>query len=205
MGKEVERVECAAVLLRTAQVIPETEAEGPGRRFALWVQGCSIRCVGCCNPEMFAEDKGRGVDSAELAQQALETRGLEGVSILGGEPAEQADAVADFCERVRAGGLSVMLYSGYTLEQLRSRPDSVRLLQAIDLLVDGRYEKSLPETKRRWLGSTNQVIHFLTRRYGPDDSRFQAANTVELRLTRDQLTINGWPALADGLRWRSTR
>ncbi len=149
---------------------------------------------------MFAADKGRVVDSVELAREALATGGLEGISILGGEPGEQAEAVADFCERVRAGGLSVMLYSGYTLEQLRLRPGSARLLGAIDLLVDGRYEQSLPETKRRWLGSTNQVLHFLTDRYAPDDARFHAANTVELRLTREGLTINGWPTLADRVR-----
>lgn len=184
--------------LRIAQVVPDTEAEGPGHRFALWVQGCTIRCPGCCNPEMFAAEKGTPADSAELAAQALAIEGLEGVSILGGEPSEQADAIADFCERVRAGGLSVMLYSGHTLEQLRPRAE--RLLRAVDLLVDGRYEQSLPETKRRWLGSTNQVIHFLTGRYSPTDPRFGAPNTVELRLTRGGLTINGWPPLADGVR-----
>lgn len=188
--------------LRIAQVIPDTEAEGPGRRFALWVQGCTIRCPGCCNPEMFAADKGRVCDSAELAAQALAIEGLEGVSILGGEPGEQAEAVADFCERVRAGGLSVMVYSGYTLAQLRARPGADRLLQTIDLLVDGRYEQSLPESKRRWLGSTNQVLHFLSDRYAPGDARFDTANTVELRLTKEGLTINGWPALADGVRWK---
>lgn len=183
-------------------MVADTEAEGPGRRFALWVQGCTLRCPGCCNPEMFAADKGRAVDSQALAAQALSTPGLEGVSILGGEPGEQADAVADFCERVRAGGLSVMLYSGYTLEQLRARPGAARLLSAVDLLVDGRYEQALPESKRRWLGSTNQVLHFLTARYAAPDPRFSAGNTVELRLTREGLTINGWPALADSLRSR---
>ena len=151
---------------------------------------------------MFAADKGRAIDSADLAAQALATAGLEGVSILGGEPGEQAEAVADFCERVRAGGLTVMLYSGYTLNELRARPGADRLLDAIDLLVDGRYEQTLPERKRRWLGSTNQVMHFLTSRYAADDARFTTANTVELRLTREGVTINGWPALADGVRWR---
>lgn len=191
--------------LRLAQIVADTEAEGPGRRFALWVQGCSLRCPGCCNPEMFAADKGRAADSAELAAQALATAGLEGVSVLGGEPGEQAEAVADFCERVRAGGLSVMLYSGYTLAELRARPGAERLLKAVDLLVDGRYQQSLPETRRRWLGSTNQVMHFLTPRYSLADPRFASANTVELRLTRDGLTINGWPAAADGVRWRTSR
>lgn len=186
--------------LRISQLVTDTEAEGPGRRFALWVQGCTIRCPGCCNPEMFAADQGRLADPAVLATQALAVEGLEGVSVLGGEPGEQAEAVAEFCERVRAGGLSVMLYSGYMLEQLRRRPGAGRLLKAVDLLVDGRYQQSLPETKRRWLGSSNQVLHFLTSRYAAGDPRFETGNTVELRLTRAGLSVNGWPAAADAVR-----
>ena len=116
------------MLLRVAQIVTDTEAEGPGRRFALWVQGCTLRCPGCCNPEMFAAEKGKQADSEALAAEALGIPGLEGVSLLGGEPGEQAEAVADFCERVRAGGLSVMLYSGYRLEELRARPGATRLI-----------------------------------------------------------------------------
>ncbi len=187
--------------LRVAQVVEDTEAEGPGRRFALWVQGCSLRCPGCCNPEMFGQEGGREEDTAELARRALAVNGLEGVSVLGGEPCEQPEAVADFCERVRAGGLGVMLYSGYRLEELRAKksPAVERLLAATDLLADGRYERELPERDRRWLGSSNQQLHFLTTRYRKDDPRLVMPNTVELRLTKDGLTVNGWPQGAKGL------
>ncbi len=186
--------------LNVAQLIADTEAEGPGRRFALWVQGCSLRCPGCCNPEMFAADRGRTGDSDALAAEALAVPGLEGVSLLGGEPAQQAEALADFAERVRAGGLSVMLYSGYTLAELQLQPGAVRLLRAVDLLVDGRFEQALPEKDRRWVGSSNQQLHFLTARYSPADARFRTGNTVELRLTRGGLSVNGWPASADAVR-----
>ncbi len=186
--------------LRVAQLVEDTEAEGPGRRFALWVQGCSIRCEGCCNPEMFGAAGGRVEDSAALAQRALTVAGLEGVSVLGGEPCEQPEAVADFCERVRAGGLSVMLYSGYTLGELKQKgPEVARLLAAVDLLADGRYDATRPERVRRWLGSANQTLHFFTPRYAADDPRFTLPNTVELRLTKDALTVNGWPQGAKGL------
>ena len=187
--------------LRVAQVVEDTEAEGPGKRFALWVQGCSLRCPGCCNPEMFGAEGGVEADSAELAARALKVAGLDGVSVLGGEPCEQAEAVADFCERVRAGGLGVMLYSGYRLEELRAlrSPAVERLLATTDLLVDGRYERERPEHARRWLGSSNQQLHFLTSRYRKDDPRFATPNTVELRLSKDGLTVNGWPGGARGL------
>lgn len=200
----VGRGSVGPVQLRVAQLIADTEAEGPGHRFALWVQGCSLRCPGCCNPEMFAAAGGQLLDSDDLARRALATPGLEGVSVLGGEPFEQAAAVADLCARVRGGGLGVMVYSGYTLAELRARRDAATdaLLAATDLLADGRYLREQPEPKRRWLGSANQQLHFFTARYSPDDPRFRGANTVELRLEDGRLTVNGWPGLADALRRR---
>jgi anaerobic ribonucleoside-triphosphate reductase activating protein len=193
------------VKLRVAQRVPDTEAEGPGVRFAVWVQGCTIRCPGCCNPEMFVHGKG-GVELevSELAAQILATPGIEGLSMLGGEPFEQADAVAELCRLVRAGGKTVMVYSGYTLAELEARAKQdegvASLLSTTDLLLDGRFDATRPEKTRRWIGSTNQVLHFFTGAYRADDPRFWTANTVELRLENGQLTINGWPAPADVLR-----
>lgn len=187
--------------LRIAQTIADTEAEGPGKRFALWVQGCTLHCPGCCNPEMFAPDKGgRFVDTGELAKTILSTPGIEGISVLGGEPFQQPQALAEVCTLVRAGGLSVMIYTGYTLAELKAQPTSPALLAAADLLVDGRYDQTKPEKRRRWIGSSNQVMHFLTPRYSADEPRFSTPNTVELRFVNGQLTINGWPQAADAMR-----
>jgi anaerobic ribonucleoside-triphosphate reductase activating protein len=191
--------------LRVAQTIADTEAEGPGRRFALWVQGCSLHCPGCCNPEMFAADKGGAfIDSSALAQRIIATPGIEGLSVLGGEPFEQPQGLALVCALVRAAGLSVMVYSGYTLAELTAKADPHvdALLAHIDLLVDGRFEQHNPEKTRRWLGSANQHLHFFTPRYSADDPRFFRPNTIELRLVNGQLTINGWPQAADAFRRR---
>ncbi len=192
------------MLLRVAQTIPDTEAEGPGRRFALWVQGCTIRCPGCCNPEMFAARGGLEQDPADVAARIIATPGIEGLSVLGGEPFEQAAAVAEVGRLVRAAGLSVMVYSGYTLTELQAKQSAEvdALLGTIDLLADGRYDATRPEPKRRWLGSSNQVLHFFTARYSQDDPRFFKPNTVELRMVNGQLTINGWPQAADAFRRR---
>ncbi len=203
--------------LRIAQTVPDTEAEGPGKRFALWVQGCTLRCPGCCNPEMFAPDKGgQLIETKELAEKILATPGIEGISVLGGEPFQQPEALAELCAMVRASGLSVMVYTGYTLGELkelahpvppqRSRgapfpPSGVEgLLSTIDLLVDGRYDQTKPESRRRWIGSSNQAMHFLTPRYSATDPSFVTPNTVELRFVNGQLTINGWPQAADAMR-----
>jgi anaerobic ribonucleoside-triphosphate reductase activating protein len=188
-----------------ATISDDTEAEGPGRRWAMWVQGCSIRCPGCCNPEMFATDRGTAISEAALIArlEAAQQRGIEGISVLGGEPFEQAAGVAAVARAARVRGLTVMVYSGYRRAELDGRPDAAELLAVTDLLVDGRYDATLPEPAppvgRRWLGSTNQTMHFLTDAYRADDPRMRDANTVELHWSRGQLLINGWPAGADAV------
>lgn len=180
--------------LNVASVVDRTRAEGPGERFAVWVQGCPMRCRGCCNPEQLAFVPRETVDPDALAERALRA-GVEGVSLLGGEPMAQAAALARFAERVRGGGLSVMVFTGYTLDELRAqRDDGVHaLLAATDLLVDGRYEASLRTSARRWVGSSNQRVHFLTGRYREDDPCFAEANTLEIHVRGDEVVINGWP------------
>ncbi len=176
--------------LRVAHLLPCTEAEGPGRRTAIWVQGCRIRCPGCCNPELFGVSGGEPWSTGALVH-AARVAGTEGVTLLGGEPLDQPEAVTDLSRAAREAGLSVLLYSGYARDEVCARaPD---LLQWVDVLVDGPYDEQQPEgAARRWIGSRNQGLHFLTDRYGPAD--FQGANTVELRLRGGVLTVNGWPA-----------
>ena len=96
-----------------------------------------------------------------------------------------------------------MTFTGYSLEELRAREDSGELLAATDLVVDGRYEASLPERDRRWAGSSNQRFHFLTGRYLPGvelPSIGEPLRSVEVRLASDGPgSVNGWPALVRSL------
>jgi len=182
------------MLLRVARRISRTESEGPGARFALWVQGCSIRCEGCCNPEMFADRGGEELSVAALAAEVLAEPGLEGVTFLGGEPFEQAAPLAELARAVRARGLSVMVFTGHLREELEARaePGVRALLDAADLLADGPFVATQPGNHLRWLGSRNQRLHFLSERYGPDDPRFHGANTIDLRVVGGRLEVSGW-------------
>lgn len=177
--------------------VARTEAEGPGTRFALWVQGCARRCPGCCNPELLAHRGGALVSVDALVEEVF-AADVEGLSLLGGEPLEQAPALAALAARVRARGLSVMVYTGYTLGELRAHDapaGASALLAVTDLLVDGPYLEALRTTTRRWIGSDNQVLHFLTDRYTADDPRFAAPNTIELHYKPGSAVINGFPVL----------
>jgi len=185
--------------LQLAQTVACTEAEGPGRRFALWFQGCPLRCPGCCNPEMLPFEGGHRVPLSALLDQIQVSaidHAIEGITLLGGEPLAHAAGATALARRVRHLGLSVMVFSGYTLEEARRLPDPAvaELLSLTDILVDGPYDRDRPETRRRWIGSANQRVHFLTARYRADDPRWLLPNTLEIRLRGRELSVNGFPA-----------
>lgn len=182
--------------LQIAQIIPCTEAEGPGKRFAVWFQGCPLRCPGCCNPEFLPFSGGETRTVSEVASamlQARDAQGIEGITLLGGEPFAHAAGAAALAGIAREYGLSVMVFTGYTLEELQSKPDAAELLAATDILVDGPYLRDQPDSVRRWIGSTNQRIHFLTDRYQFDD-QWRQRNTLEIRVIGTEIHVNGFPA-----------
>ena len=186
--------------LNLASRLPCTEAEGPGRRAALWVQGCNKRCRGCCNPAYLQLAERELVSASSVLdwlRNAHHAHDLEGVTFLGGEPMLQAQGLALVAQGAQSLGLSVMVFSGYTKSELDvlRLPGADQLLRYTDVLVDGPYDANLPEHSRRWVGSTNQQFHYLTARY---DNRIEIDGEVErvleVRLrTNGSMFINGWP------------
>ncbi len=199
MGVLAEPTRYGEGLLNVAARVARTEAEGPGVRFALWVQGCPLRCVGCCNPHMLEDKQAELVRTEEILAEILGTDGIEGVTFIGGEPFWQAGELARVAQGVREAGLSVMVFSGLTLGYLRGagRADFDAFLGQIDLLIDGPYVQSKRVLDRRWIGSSNQQAHYLTERYrGLEDSGWrEGKNTVEIRMVGGEISINGWPDL----------
>jgi anaerobic ribonucleoside-triphosphate reductase activating protein len=186
--------------LRVGARLWPTAAEGPGERYALWLQGCSLRCPGCCNPHLFDPAGGESVDVDSLLREVMGAPAeIEGVSILGGEPFDQAQALLPFVRGVRELELGVIVFTGLSLSELQERTDpAVRgVLSATDLLIDGRFDATYPETRRRWVGSANQRFHYLTGRYSPDIER--GANgrheqRLEVRIDpAGRVQLNGWP------------
>ncbi|MEI7815159.1 MAG: 4Fe-4S single cluster domain-containing protein [Coriobacteriia bacterium] len=183
--------------IRIARVAPSTTAEGPGVRFAVWVQGCTIRCNGCFNAHLWGQSGGTLICPRDLAQQALESD-VEGVTLLGGEPFEQAEGLSVFASLARVSGLSVMTFTGRNLSDLEqeagSRPAVRRLIDATDLLVDGPYVADHPDLVRPWVGSTNQHFHFLTDRYESlRDDLPSVVDRLEIHVAGDgTVSVNGW-------------
>lgn len=183
---------------RVAHRVPCTEAEGPGKRYALWFQGCPLRCAGCCNPHFLSFNGGTEMPVSRLREEirhARDTHPLEGITLLGGEPTSHAGVAADLLEFARDMGLNTLVFTGHTHEELvlRHDPEINRLLAATDWLVDGPYDQTRPEKVRRFIGSANQRLLTLSDRVRPDDPRWIGANTLEIRLENGQITVNGFP------------
>ena len=188
--------------INISQSIPATEAEGPGLRYAIWVQGCSLRCVGCCNPHMFtstAKNEKKIDDIIEdIKNSLLQNPTLEGISILGGEPVEQPDALYELVKKVQSLNLSVMVFTGTYYDDIQKDPKTNRFLEYCDILIDGPFEQNNPEHEgfnRKWIGSQNQNIYILSQRYLHLQGKNwpQDKNTVEIRMYNGEITINGFP------------
>jgi anaerobic ribonucleoside-triphosphate reductase activating protein len=155
---------------------------------------------------MLPFEGGRALRLADVVGQVQVAagQGVEGITLLGGEPLAHAAGAAALARSMRELGLTVMVFSGYTLAEARglSDPAVADLLAHTDILVDGPYLREQPEARRRWIGSANQQIHFLSDRYRADDPRWLLPNTLEIRLEGGELSVNGFPARhAVGL-WR---
>lgn len=185
--------------LNLARILGRTRAEGPGLRFCIWTQGCLRNCPGCCNAAMQPLVPRMLVTAGELAARvrtAAEAFGLEGVTFLGGEPLLQARGLAVVAHAAHGAGLTVMVFTGFTLAECRANPlpGVPELLAETDVLVDGPYRAECPEPARNWVGSSNQRFHYLTGAYGPaieTDPAFRGR--VEFRVEGDTLRMNGCP------------
>ena len=166
--------------LRVHAIEPRSRANGPGARFVVWVQGCTLGCAGCFNPATH-EAGGPAIDVADLATQLAATPNIEGVSLSGGEPLQQAEAAAELLAAARALGLSTLAFSGYTLEEIRALPHGPAVLAQLDVLIDGRYVAS-ERLATGLRGSANQRIHLLTDRYKLAD--IEATPVAEIRISR---------------------
>lgn len=164
---------------------------GPGKRFGVWVQGCFRKCPGCMSPETWDNEGGMLCDTQKLAEEYLKS-GCNAITISGGEPFLQTEALSEFIRY--AGRPGVIIYTGFTYEELLERPDSSCLLECCDLLIDGPFIEELQDG-RNMRGSSNQRAIILTELYEDVANSFGTERTrVEFFFYNDTTRIIGIPA-----------
>lgn len=146
--------------IRLAGITEESCVDGTGLRFVVFVQGCRSACAGCHNPDTWDENGGKWVEVAEIVDQIIGKADLlDGITLSGGEPFLQTDACLELINQIHAKNqrLSVVVYSGYTFEELINNEKHRKLLERSDVLVDGPYIQE-KRSELPFRGSSNQRI-----------------------------------------------
>ena len=147
--------------IRLYGLVAESIVDGPGYRTAIFTQGCPYHCPGCHNPDSQPFEGGT-VWTLDDVEKKFSNPLLSGITLTGGEPAEQAEACAELAHRAHQKGLNVWTYSGSTLEKLseRAKDDAAlqRLLDETDVLVDGPFMLAERSLELDFCGSRNQRV-----------------------------------------------
>lgn len=155
--------------MRIARIIYPVNVLGPGNRIGIWTEGCFHGCKGCSNPELWDMRSGEEI-SVDIVfatiSRICEIHSIDGITITGGEPFLQAAELSRLTGKLRAVTSDILVYSGYTFQELRNMNDPCvdSILRNSAVLIDGKYteEKNICLPLR---GSSNQKIIILNRDY----------------------------------------
>ncbi len=157
-----DKSQIKAQTIRLAGVIKESIVDGPGIRFVIFSQGCPHRCKGCHNPETFDENGGYVSEITNLLSAIDKNPLLKGVTFSGGEPLLQPEACFTIAEEVKKRGLDIVLFSGYTYEQIMDMAETslaiTKLMRLVDILIDGKFELKHKDLMLTFRGSHNQRV-----------------------------------------------
>jgi anaerobic ribonucleoside-triphosphate reductase activating protein len=171
--------------------VASTKSLGPYNRFAIWVQGCLKRCPGCLSKDSQPLDGGYDGETEELADAVLNTPDIEGITISGGEPFLQSDALVDLIKRIKSKkDIGVIVYTGNYFEEIKDD----ELTKLCDIIIDGIYM----EDKNDGLslrGSSNQNVCLISTRYADEAKNLYGVQgrKIELHIMEGKTTMVGIP------------
>lgn len=146
--------------VRIAGVYRQSIVDGPGLRFAIFCQGCAHNCPGCHNPETHDFAGGYDCSHDRIMEEISKNPLLDGVTFSGGDPVYQAEAFYRLALRIKEKGLNILLYTGFTYEELLERtkedPFVGQLLNTVDYLIDGLFVNEERDLTLAFRGSKNQ-------------------------------------------------
>ncbi len=165
------------VLLNIADVVVGSYTNGPGKRIVIWVQGCTIKCKGCFNKELQPHISKHLVDPELFAIKIVDLckkHKCEGITVSGGEPFQQSEALTKFMGVVKDNDLTITCFSGYKSATLLKSKDLhvISLLKNIDILISGQFNIINKYPNRTWFENPDKEVVFLTSAYNLSDSFF---------------------------------
>lgn len=144
--------------IRVAGYVYNSLANGDGVRDVIFLSGCKLNCKGCQNKELQDENFGEDVLIADIVDRVKENIGIiDGVTISGGDPFYQADKLYLLCKELKKHNINIWVYTGNVYLDIIKNKSYERVLDFIDVLVDGPFIESL-KTDVKYIGSSNQNI-----------------------------------------------
>lgn len=148
--------------IRIAGIIRESIVDGPGIRFVVFCQGCAHACKNCHNPESWDFKGGYDCEIDKILDAIDKDPLLDGVTFSGGDPIYQAESFYELAKEIKKRNLNIVLYTGFTFEELIERekedPFIEKLLSLVDILVDGPFIDEKKDLTLLFRGSNNQRI-----------------------------------------------
>lgn len=126
--------------IKIHNIIEHSMVNGPNNRFVIWTHGCPLNCIGCFNQMTHDIDGGFDMDITKLATQINQTTGIRGITLTGGEPLLQATPLSKLLNLVDEK-LDILLFSGYTFDEVMANADKRQILHMVDAALLGRYNK----------------------------------------------------------------
>ena len=146
-------------MLELSGIVSDSIVDGPGIRTTVFSQGCPHHCEGCHNPETWSFGCGTPMEEERVFEIVQSNPLCRGVTFSGGEPFAQAAAFAKLAQLLKEKGYEVASYTGYTFEQLlKGTPEQKKLLETIDILIDGPFILAQKSLEVPFRGSHNQRI-----------------------------------------------
>ena len=149
-------------LLNLANIEYNVGSLGPGNRIVVWVQGCPFKCKNCISPDWIPFKENNLISVETLAADILQND-FDGLTISGGEPTMQASGLAKLLEIVKRQKpeTNIIVFTGFTTDQIKRRTELDEFLQHVDLLITGLYIDKLNDNKGL-RGSSNQEFNYIT-------------------------------------------
>lgn len=143
--------------LRVLRVVEGTSVDGPGLRTSVYLAGCPHHCPGCHNPQSWDYQGGHNMTVDQLLKQVADNDAP--LTLSGGDPLAQPQAVLELVKRVKQTlGKNIWCYTGYTWEQVASKPELKAIMKYVDVLVDSPFILDQRDTSLRFRGSANQRL-----------------------------------------------
>ena len=145
-------------MLSILDIVEDTMVDGPGFRTTIYCAGCPNHCPGCHNPQSWDIDSGHQVSTEEL-MDVITADPYANVTFSGGDPMFQPEGFAELAAEIRRKtDKTIWCYTGFVFEDLVNKPAQRRLLELIDVLVDGPYVGRLRNEELIFRGSSNQRL-----------------------------------------------